>query len=31
VALLLINEVPFPGERGYLSEEDTKAAMLAVL
>jgi hypothetical protein len=24
---LLINEVPFPGERGYKSEEDTKAAM----
>jgi hypothetical protein len=31
VALLLINEVPFPGERAYLSEEDTKAAMLSVL
>jgi len=31
VALLLINEVPFPGERGYASEEDSKAAMLAVL
>jgi len=31
VALLLINEAPFPGERGYLSEEDTKAAMLSVL
>jgi hypothetical protein len=31
VALLLINEVPFPGERGYLSEEDSKAAMLSVL
>jgi hypothetical protein len=31
VALLLINEVPFPGERGYASEEDSKAAMLSVL
>jgi hypothetical protein len=31
VALLLINEAPFPGERGYLSEKDTKAAMLSVL
>ena len=31
VALLLINEVPFPGERGYQSEEDSKAAMLSVL
>lgn len=31
VALLLINEVPFPGERAYLSEQDSKAAMLAVL
>jgi hypothetical protein len=27
VARLLINEVPFPGERGYKSEEDTMAAM----
>ena len=31
VALLLINEVPFPGERAYVSEEDFKAAMLSVL
>ncbi len=31
VSLLLINEAPFPGERGYRSEEDSKAAMLAVL
>src|SRR6266576_3826994 len=31
VALLLINEVPFPGERGYLSEEDSKATMQSVL
>jgi hypothetical protein len=31
VALLLINEVPFPGERGYFSEADSKAAMLSVL
>ncbi len=28
---LLVNETPFPGERGYVSEEDTKAAMLAIL
>ena len=31
VALLLINEAPFPGERGYVSEDDSKAAMLSVL
>jgi hypothetical protein len=31
VALLLINETPFPGERGWVSEADTKAAMLAIL
>jgi hypothetical protein len=31
VALLLINEVPFPGERGYVSEADSKAAMQSVL
>lgn len=31
VALLLINEAPFPGERGYVSEEDSKAAMHSVL
>jgi hypothetical protein len=31
VALLLINEAPFPGERGYVSEENTRAAMLSVL
>jgi hypothetical protein len=31
LARLLINEAPFPGERGYASEEDTKAAMLSVL
>ena len=31
VALLLINEVPFPGERAYVSEENSKAAMLSVL
>ena len=28
---LLINESPFPGERGYLSEEDSKATMLSIL
>jgi hypothetical protein len=31
VSLLLINEVPFPGERAYVSVEDSKAAMLSVL
>ncbi len=31
VARLLINEVPFPGERGWVSEADSKAAMLAIL
>ena len=31
LASLLINETPFPGERGYVSEADTKAAMLAIL
>ena len=29
--MLLINEAAFPGERGFQSEEDSKAAMLAVL
>jgi len=27
ICRLLINEVPFPGEKGYHSEEETKAAM----
>jgi hypothetical protein len=31
IARLLINEALFPGERGYVSEEDTKAAMRALL
>jgi len=31
LASLLINEAPFPGERGYVSCEDSKAAMLAIL
>ena len=31
LARLLINETPFPGERGYESEADTQAAMLAIL
>ena len=31
VALLLINEVPFPGERGYKSVADSKAGMLSIL
>ncbi len=28
---LLVNESPFPGERGYESEADTRAAMLQIL
>lgn len=31
LARLLINETAFPGERGYLSEADSKGSMLAVL
>ncbi len=31
IARLLINESPFPGERGWLSEEDTKETMLSIL
>jgi hypothetical protein len=31
VCRLLINEVPFPGERGYRSEKDTLAAMDSIL
>jgi hypothetical protein len=31
VARLLINEAPFPGESGYVSVADTKAAMLSIL
>lgn len=31
VARLLINETPFPGERGYVSEEDSMATMRALL
>jgi hypothetical protein len=31
VATLLINEVPFPGERGYVSEQDTQAAVRQIL
>ncbi len=31
VARLLVNEVPFPGEKGWVSEADSKAAMLAIL
>ncbi|MBN1512136.1 MAG: hypothetical protein JXB13_08985 [Phycisphaerae bacterium] len=31
LARLLINETPFPGERGWVSEADTKAAMLQIL
>lgn len=31
LARLLINEVPFPGERGWQSERDTSAAMVEIL
>jgi len=31
IARLLINEIPFPGERGYVSEEDSKATLRALL
>jgi hypothetical protein len=31
VCRLLVNEVPFPGERGYKSEQDTMDAMVALL
>jgi hypothetical protein len=31
VARLLVNETPFPGEKSWVSEADTKAAMLAIL
>ncbi len=31
IARLLLNEAPFPGERGWVSEADTKAAMLQIL
>ena len=31
LARLLINETAFPGERGFLSEADSKGSMLAVL
>jgi hypothetical protein len=31
ISRLLINETPFPGERGWVSTEDTEAAMLSIL
>jgi hypothetical protein len=31
LARLLINESPFPGERGFVSEDDTRATMLSIL
>jgi hypothetical protein len=31
LASLLINEAPFPGENGYVSEQNTQATMLAIL
>lgn len=31
IARLLLNEAPFPGERGWVSEENSKATMLAIL
>src|SRR5688572_3872827 len=31
LARLIINEVPFPSERAYVSEAETQAAMLQIL
>ena len=31
IARLLLNEVPFPGEHGWVSERDSKGAMLQIL
>lgn len=31
LASLLINEAPFPGENGYVSEQNTRGGMLAIL
>jgi hypothetical protein len=31
IARLLLNEAPFPGERGWVSEDNSKATMLAIL
>ena len=31
IARLLLNEAPFPGERGWVSESDSKAAMRSIL
>ena len=31
IARLLLNETPFPGERGWVSEKDTQTAMLQIL
>lgn len=31
IARLLLNETPFPGERGWVSEANSQAAMLAIL
>ncbi len=31
LARILINETPFPGEHGWISEADTQAAMLSIL
>ncbi len=31
LARLLLNETPFPGERGWVSEQDSKATMLEIL
>jgi hypothetical protein len=31
IARLLINETPFPGEKGWVSEEETRAAMLSIM
>ena len=31
IALILLNETPFPGEKGWISERDTQGAMLSIL
>ncbi len=31
IARIMINEIPFPGEHGYVSEQDSKNAMLSIL
>ncbi len=31
IARILLNEAPFPGEKGWISEKDTQGAMLSIL